>query len=168
MFSKPQIKQWRRAIHKEFRWLRMPSEDPTYRAGMVLAAVYGFGTDVGILATLSGQTDAFVRTVLKRARATRMLTGQTLRVAWNSKDGLVALMLDSMVAEGSCSRPPDPRRSAAARKRKRGPDTKPRAPRTKAIPGAVFTPKVTNSDPLYGLSEWGKDEWGKAAGSAPR
>lgn len=158
MFTKPQIKSWRRAIHKEFRWWRTPSEAPEYRAGMVLAAVYGFGTDVAIIAEVTGQTEAFVRAVLKRARKARILTGQTLRVAWNSKNGAFALALDAIVAgcEG-IARAPDPKRSAALKGRTRGPDKKPRARRVKPTTGAVFSPKITNSDPLYGLTEWGKE-----------
>jgi hypothetical protein len=156
MFTKDQVKRWRRAVHKEFRWWRLPSEDPAYRAGMVLAAVYGFGTDVAIIAEVSGQTVDFIRAVLKRARATRLLTGQTLRVGWNTKEGAFALLLDAMVAEGSLSRPPDEKRSAAAKARPRGPDKKPRARRLHIPNGAMFSPKVTNSDPFYGLSEWEK------------
>ena len=126
-----------------------------YRAGMVLAAVHGFGTDVSLLVELSGQPEAFVRGVLKRARATRLLVGQTLRVAWNSKHGIFALAMDSMVAEGSLYRPPDPKRSAAAKARPRGPDKKPRARRNTVATG-VYTPKMVNSNPLYGLAEWEK------------
>ena len=155
MFERTDVKRWRRTIHKELRPLREPSDSPTYRAAMVLAAIYGFGTDITVLAEVSGQALEFVRGVLKRARKTRMLKGQTLHVGWNEQHGLFALMVDAMVAEGTCSRPPDPKRSAAqkARQHGRGRGTSKRR-QVVSTAGAVFTPKITRSNPLYGLTEW--------------
>jgi hypothetical protein len=154
VFNRADVKRWRRVVHKELRWLRCASEDPVYRAAMVLAAVYCFGTDVGVIAEASGQPEAFVRQVLKASRKERVIAGQTIRAAWNGKHGVVALMLDAMVATGDLYRPPDPKRSAAAKARKQSArPQKPRAPRTKMAAGAVFTPKVTKSDPLYNLAE---------------
>jgi uncharacterized protein with NAD-binding domain and iron-sulfur cluster len=110
-----------------------------------------------VICEVVGQPEAFVKPTLKRLRQQRALSGQTLRVAWtDKKTGGFAWILDAMVAHGDLARPVDPKRSQALKGRKRGPDKQPRRPRTKVVSGAVFTPKVVKSDPIYGLSEWEK------------
>ena len=134
--------------------MQIPLVHPAHRACMVLAAVYGFGTDISVLVEVSGQTEIFVRTLLRRARKTRMLTGQTLRVGWNDKKtGQLALLLDAMTGISDLYRPPDEKRSAAAKTRMKPVSRKQPAPRQVVLPGAVFTPKIVNSDPLYDLAE---------------
>lgn len=155
-FEKESVKRFRRTVHRECRRLHLDPDDPEYPVMMVLACVLAFGTDVGVLSEVSGQQDKFVRDVLKRARKARILAGQTLRVGWNGEHGGMAMVLDAMVSAGTLSRFVDPKRSAAAKALVRKPETKPRRQRTKIAAGSVFSPKVTASDPLYGLNEWKK------------
>jgi hypothetical protein len=157
VFDKADVKRWRRVIHKELRRMRLPSDDPTYPAAMVLAAIYCFGTDVSVLAEVTGVNEQRVRQTLKALRKRGIVVGQRLRTAMtDEKTGGFAWILDAMVASGDLYRPPDPKRSAAMKGRKRGPNKQPRRPRTKIMPGAIFTPKVVKSNPLYGLAEWEK------------
>jgi len=157
-FDRESVKKWRRAVHKELRWLGAPSEDLVYRAAMVCATVFCFGTDADILAELSGQDEKLFRTVLKRLRKMRVLVGQTLRASdgWQGKYGNFGLMLDAMVAAGDLYRPPDEKRSAAQKARRNPESRKPRSPRQAVTPGT--RPKVVNSNPLYGLAEWEKQQ----------
>lgn len=154
-FARESVKEWRRAVHKELRWLKTPSDDPMYRAAMVCAGVYCFGTDVAVLVEVTGQEKPLVRSVLKRMRKMRVLTGQTLRASggWEGTEGAFGMMLDAMVAAGELTRPPDPKRSAAQKARTRATASKPRAPRAPK-PSGMFMPKVQKSNPLYGLPEW--------------
>jgi hypothetical protein len=154
MFDKARIKQWRRDISKEMHKIGLPSDTPEFDTGRVLAAVYGFGTDVDVLVEVTGYSAKYVRDVLKRCRKARIIVGQRLRVAWNEHG--ISLGLDAMVASGVCTRPPDPKRSAAQKARRQPAMRAPRRPRTVVAKGAVFTPKVTPADPYYGLSEWEK------------
>ena len=155
-FERDSVKRWRRAVHKELRWLNLPSEDDVYRAAMICAAIYCFGTDVSVLIEISGQDEARVRAVLKRLRKTGVLSGQRLRASdgWSGKHGTFGLLLDAMVAAGELYRPPDKKRSAAAKARPRTKSSSPRRPPTKIEPGSVFSPKVSKSNPFYGLAEW--------------
>jgi len=125
---------------------------------MVCATIYCFGTDVSVLVELSGQSAAVVRAVLTRLRKTRVLTGQTLKAGdgWKGKHGAFGLMLDAMVAAGELYRPADPKRSAAIRRRVMPTRRAPYKTRTVVAPGAVYTPKVAKSNPMYGLAEWDK------------
>jgi hypothetical protein len=153
IFDKADVKRWRRTVHKELRRIRLPPDDAAYPAAMICAAIYCFGTDVAVLAEVSGQPEAAVKPTLKRLRQQRALSGQTLRVAWNDeKTGGFALLLDAMVAAGDLIRPVDEKRSAAHKGKHSGP-RKPRQPGQASEPGAPFRPKVTNSNPLYYLDE---------------
>lgn len=154
-FERESVKRWRRVVHKELRWLKLPSEDVVYRAAMVCAAIFCFGTNVDVLIEITGQDKARVRSVLKRLRKMRVLSGQTLRASgkWEGDQGAFGLMLDAMVAAGELYRPVNEKRSAAQKARK---VSGPRKPRTKREPQVVFQPKVTNANPLYGLAEWDK------------
>ena len=158
LFERDSVKRWRRAVHKELRWLKLPSEDSVYRAAMVCAGIFCFGTDVAVLAEVSGQEPRIVRSVLKQLRRNRALTGRTLRAngGWDGKHGALGMMLDAMVAAGDLYRPPDEKRSAAAKARKMSTERKARKPHQRVEPGTVFRPKVSKSDPLYGLAEWGR------------
>jgi hypothetical protein len=153
-FNREDVKRWRRAVHKELRWCKLPSDDAVYRAAMVASGIYCFGTNLDVLVEVTGQDRKFVRDTLKHFRSRRVLVGQTLRIDWNDpKSGAFALLLDAMVGAGEIDRPPDPKRSAAQRARKSSGERKPYRKRTPQ-PQGVFTPKVTKADPLYGLNEW--------------
>lgn len=144
-FEKESIKRWRWTCHKEVDRLDGKNGDPYFRAAALVAmSIYAFGTDVAVLSELSGQTPGFVRTILKRLRQERVLTGQRMRVSWNDKgaEGEISLVCDLLVATGHVTRPPDPKRSAALKGkagRKRGGTN-----RTRKVvsEGAVFTPQV--------------------------
>lgn len=155
------MKRWRRTVHKELRRAGLPDDgSETYAAAIIAAAVYGFGTNLDVLAELTGRERTLIRTVLKRFRATRVLVGQTLRVGWDDpKGGAFALILDAMVGGGDIDRPPDETRSAAQKARKSSGQRKPYKPRSPQ-PQGVYSPKVRNTDPFYGLKEWreGKKE----------
>lgn len=156
VFEKDSVKQWRRAVHKELRWLKLPSEDPVYRSAMVCAAVYCFGTNVAVLAEVSGQETPFVRATLKRLRKTRILTGRTLRACegWEGKHGIFAMMLDAMVAAGELYRPVDETRSQAQKARTTSRPRQPRQKRDVVDAPNVFKPTVTKANPKYGLAAW--------------
>jgi hypothetical protein len=161
MFEKEQIKRWRRTCHKEIDRLGTTGDGDVFRAtGLVVMSIYAFGTDVQTLATLSGQTPAFVRNVLKRLRQQRILSGQRLRVNWNDKGfrGEISLCCDLLVAIGDVVRPVDPKRSAALKGkagRKLGGANQRRTP--KVTPGAVFTPQVKAvPNQLYQISDQGR------------
>ena len=157
-FDRASVKRWRRAVHKELRWLKLPSEDAVYRAAMVCAAIFCFGTDVAVLAEVSGQDPDVVRSALKQLRRNRALTGRMLRASagWDGTFGAFGMMLDAMVAAGDLYRAPDEKRSAAAKARAKPTERKARQPRPRVDPGTVFRPKVSKSNPLYGLAEWEK------------
>lgn len=159
LYDKDAVKRWRRRCHKEIDRLNGRVANDQFRAvGLVAMSVYAFGTDLDTLVALSGQSAPFVRNVLKRLRAQRVLKGQTLRVNWNDTDNIssiVSLGLDLLVATGEVVRPVDPVRSAALKGktgRKRGGTNRPKV----TIPtGAVFTPKVQPvPNQLYGLAAW--------------
>ena len=154
-FEKADVKRWRRTIHKELRRVRLsPSDGPSYQVAMVLAAVYGFGTNAALLSELTGQSVEYVKTTLKRLRQQRILSGQTLRARWeDKKHGGFAWIIDAMVGAGDLARFVDPKRSAAHKGRHSGPRT-PRRPRVTIAKGAIFSPKMVKSNPLYGLVEW--------------
>lgn len=158
-FNKSAIKAWRRACHKEIDRLSGDQADRFRPAGLVVMTVYAFGTDVQTLVDLSGQPAPFVREILKRLRAQRVLSGQTLRVNWNESGvmGTVSLACDLLVAVGDIHRPIDPVRSAALKGkagRKRGGTNR---PRVTPAPGAVFTPKISAvPNQHYQITEQGR------------
>jgi hypothetical protein len=154
MFTPKQIKLWRRTTFREISRLGFKPERREFWAGMVMATVYSFGTDVATLCALTGYSDEFVRATLKRLRKTRVLVGQTMRVAWDDPGftGQVALVCDVLTAGGVVNRPADPKRSAAQKARTAS--GKPRAPRRASPkPSGPFTPKVVKSNPLYEIAE---------------
>ena len=155
-FDKVGVRRWRRDIFREIRSSGIEPNEPAFSVGMVLSAVYGFGTDTGVIAELTGLHEDYVKSVLKKLRKARVLRGQTLRVRWNADgfEGTLAFVLDAHVAAGNFTRGVDEKRSAAQRARRRPEMVKPRKPRAVQPKGAVFTPGVTKSNPLYGLPEW--------------
>jgi hypothetical protein len=117
-----------------------------------MAAIALVGTTPTALRELTGLSDAYCLKVLRRLRKQRVLSGQTLRVAWGQEGDLgnLAVVLDGMVALGECVREPDDKRSAA--QRARAAETRARGTRAKATkPMGVFTPKQQASNPLYAL-----------------
>lgn len=157
-FSQPTIRNWRRAVFREIKTLGFTPGYPGFSAAMVMAAVYGFGTDTGVLSEITGHGEEYIKTVLKRLRKTRILSGQTLRVRWDKEgfEGLVALACDALVASGNVERPPDPKRSAAQRGRTDGRGRGTPKVRSAARPSGAFTPKVVQANPLYQIA--GKQE----------
>ena len=150
LFERADVKRWRRIVHKELKRARMPSNDPTYPAAMVCAAVYCFGTNRAVLLEVSGVEEAIVTATLKRLRKERVLSGQTLHAGWNDKKhGWMAWFLDAVVGSGDLVRPVDPQRSAA-HKGKHGGPRKPR--RVVPPPNEPQAPKMINSDPKYWLA----------------
>jgi hypothetical protein len=160
-YDRQSIKRWRRTCHKEIDRLGACGDADHFRAtALVAMSVYAFGTDVTTLSDLSGQSPAFVRTVLKRLRQQRVLSGQCLRVNWNEKGlvGMVSLCCDLLVAVGEVMRPVDPKRSAALKGkagRKRGAANRKRIPLTS---GASYSPKVTPvPNQLYQIAPNGRE-----------
>jgi hypothetical protein len=154
-FDRRRVQRWRRDIWRTFD--KCGFTPPEIMAAMVLAAVAAVGTDLGVLSELTGHSTGYVRKVLKRLRAARILSGQTLRTPGvaDGMDGHVGTVLDAGVAAGIFARFPDPKRSAA--QKARAPETRargPRRPRVVVALGAVFTPNVKKADPLYGLPTW--------------
>lgn len=151
--DKQRVKRWRRDVWRAFKADGLTP--PEIMAAMVLVAVASVGTDLGVLSELTGSSRDYVRKVLQRLRRQRVLAGQTLRTHWDDEEsGGLAVMLDAMVSAGILSRPVDKKRSAA--QQARAPETRARGPRRKrtVVPeGAMFTPKMQHSDPLYALSE---------------
>lgn len=154
MMDKKAIRRWRRDVWRIFEKEGFtPAE---LMAALVLAAVAFFGTDLDVLCELTGHSRDYCRKVLRRLRKQRVVSGQKLRTAWHDdKAGGLATILDAGVAAGMFSRSPDPKRSAA--QKARAPETRHRGPtRPRAIlpAGAMFTPEMQKSNPLYGLPEW--------------
>lgn len=157
LFDKHRVKRWRRDVWRIYE--QQGFKPAEILAAMVLAAVASFGTDVSALSEITGHSTAYVTKVLRRLRKQRVLSGQTLRTPGMSDDanGHFGAVLDAGVAAGIFSRFVDPKRSKAQQARK--PETRTRGPRRKRetpTAGAVFTPKVQKSNPLYGLPEWEK------------
>lgn len=153
-FDKREVLRWRRTVWREFQ--RWGFDAPKIPAAMVLAAVAAIGTDAESLIELTGSSKEYVRMVLRRLRKHRVLSGQTLRTAWESKDqfhGYVALMLDSMVAAGELQRPVDTKRSEA--QKKRDPSTRRHGTtrRPRITVAGPFTPAMQRSDPYYQLTD---------------
>lgn len=155
MFTPKQVRHWRRAAFREIQQLGFIPGHREFSAGMVTAAVYCFGTDIETLCTLTGYSAELVGAVLKRLRKTRILVGQTMRVAWDDPGlrGPIAVTCDVLTAAGVVDRPADPERSAAHVGRHSGP-RKPRTPSPRVV--GAFTPKVVKSDPLYEIAKSGK------------
>lgn len=160
-FEPARIKRWRRDVYRVFEGDGF--KPPQIMAALVLAAISTVGTDPRVLSELTGHSEEYIRRVLTRLRKQRVLRGQTLRGAWaDDRHGSLAIMLDGMVAAGMVSRFVDEKRSAA--QKARAPETRARGPRGKravVAPGAVFTPQVQKSNPLYGLPEWEAQNQGK-------
>ncbi|MDP3768588.1 MAG: hypothetical protein Q8S13_11290 [Dehalococcoidia bacterium] len=155
-FDRKLVKRWRRDVWRVFADQGFKS--PEIPAAMVLAAVMCFGTDLSVLSDITGSSEAYVRQVLRRLRQQGVLRGRTIRTAGLGREADVAtlgMVLDAGVAAGIFTRSADPKRSAAQKARK--PETRargPRRPRTQVTPGALFTPALQRSNPLYGLPEW--------------
>lgn len=155
-FDPRRVKRWRRDTWRVFA--KEGFHPAEVSAALVLAGVAFFGTDLDVLSEITGSSREYCEKVLRRLRKQRILSGTTFRVRWeHDKEGYVATMLDAGVAAGIFVRGIDKKRSAAQKarapeKRHRGP----KRPRTKIEPGAVFTPKMQNANPLYGLPEWDK------------
>lgn len=159
VFERGKVRRWRRDMWRELVRAGFSPQRDTRKmsAALVLFAVSAIGTEITALMELTGLQAPFIRATLKRLRQQRILTGQKLRTAWDSEAGGVAVMLDAMTAAGELYRPPDPKRSAA--QRRRAPESRARGPRAKRppvtlAPGVVFTPPAVKSNPYYGLSEW--------------
>ena len=153
-FDKKAVKRWRRDVWRVFE--KQGFKPAEIMAALVMAAVAAFGTDLSVLSEITGHSADYVRVVLKRLRKQRVLSGATLRTAWDDDNaGGLATALDAGVAAGIFTRGVDPKRSAA--QRKRAASTRAYGPRRKSTavaPGAVFTPAMKKANPLYGLPEW--------------
>lgn len=154
-FELRRVKRWRRDVWRVFE--REGFKPAEIMAAMVLAAVAVVGTDLAVLSELTGLSALYLRKVLTRLRRERILRGQTIRTPGVSDgfEGHLGTMLDAGVAAGLFARFVDQKRSAA--QKARAPETYargPRGPRTKVPPGAVFSPQLQKSNPLYGLPEW--------------
>lgn len=153
-FEPKSIRRWRRDVWRVFD--KEGFKPTEIMAGLVLAAVSAFGTDPDVLSEITGHSTEYVRKVLKRLRRERVLRGQTLRAAWGDNEtGSFAVLLDGMVAAGIMTREINDKASAA--QKARAPETRargPRRPSTKVAVGAVFSPQIQKSNPLYGLPEW--------------
>jgi hypothetical protein len=117
----------------------------------VLAAVSAFGTSLPVLSEIVGRDEAFVKTVLKRLRKSKVLVGQTIRINWDYEgwEAMVAVGLDLMVASGEVIRVPDEKRSAAHKGKHSGPKSSRRVPTSKIA--GPFSLKRVKSNPLYTL-----------------
>jgi hypothetical protein len=155
-FEPKRVRRWRRDVWRVFAEEGFSPVEVS--AALVLGAVAFFGTDLGVLSELTGSSRDYCRKVLRRLRKQRVLSGTTLRTRWqDDKVGHLAEFLDAGVAAGIFSRCVNQKRSAA--QKARAPETRARGPRrarTQIAPGAVFTPQMQKSDPLYGLPEWEK------------
>lgn len=157
--DKNAVRRWRRdtfRILKPMGW----TPGPSMSAATVMIAVDAVGTDPTTLTELTGLSVEFVTRVLRRLRKSRLLVGQKMRVNWDAEgqdgfEGYVAIVADSLVAEGSVVRVPDEKRSAALTGRtwKR---SGPARPRQQVPEGAVFTPQRVKADPLYLHADYAK------------
>lgn len=152
LFDKREIQRWRRTVFRELHALgfRSPSD---LGAGLVLATIGYFGTDIDVLIEMTGHSREFITKVLRRARKERIVRGQTLAVRWDAEgfEGSLAFALDTMTAAGMLFRPVDQKRSAAQRGAMRKPRGKYR-PRQPKVVGA-FTPAKSHSNPYYQLED---------------
>lgn len=156
-FDQTALRRWRRDVLRELS--KAGFQNPAAMgAGLIMVSAAHFGTDVSILVELTGHDDRFVRKVLKRLRAERIITGQKVRIRWNDEGhdgfaGFVAFCCDALVAAGECYRPVDPKRSAAQKVAAQKRDmTKPRR-RVKVPEGAMFSPRQIKANPFYDLEE---------------
>jgi hypothetical protein len=156
LFSPARVRRWRRDVFRTLTGMGI-KPSPMLTAGMVLAAISGFGTDPLVLRELVGADETFLRRIVRRLRKQRVLVGQTLRVNWDDEGfaGVVAVCCDVLVATGCVARPVDPARSAAMKART-VPTRKPRqrARRKVTVLGTVWTPKHVKANPLY---QWAGD-----------
>lgn len=147
-------KRWRQDVWRIFE--REGFTPAEIMAAMVMAGIAAVGINRPRLVELTGCSDAYVLKVIRRLRKQRILSGQSLRLAWDSKSDpfaqRVAVALDAGVAAGTFARFVDPKRSAAQKARK--PETRARGPRGPRKAVDLNTVKLVHSNPLYGLPEW--------------
>lgn len=153
-FEKAAVRRWRREVWREFE--RGGFDAIEIQAALVMAAIAIVGTDTESLSELTGLSAEYARKVMRRLRKHRVLSGQTIRVAWET-DGLeMSVFFDAMVAAGILTRSPNPKRSAA--QKARAPETRARGPRGPRRQAArvvgPYTPTIKKADPWYGLPEW--------------
>lgn len=122
--SKEQARHGRRAIIRELRRLDKTLERPenyrTFRAGMVLMAVYMVGTSVPVLEEITAQPPKFIDEILARLRKSHMLRGEILRVNWDHPTrGGWSVLFDAMSAAGDINRAANPKKVAARKKQAR-------------------------------------------------
>lgn len=157
LFDKTRVRRWRRDVFREVQKLGFRPEQPGFSAATVMIAVYSFGTDVTALVEITGYADTFIVKIIRRLRKSKILVGQKMRVAaWDAEglQGIVGLACDALTVAGDVERVPDPKRSAAQKRAAQSrvmPPTRRR--RTVIAPGAVFSPQVVTSNPLYQLAE---------------
>jgi len=103
-FNLKRVQRWRRDVWRIFEHAGF--QPAQIMAALVLAAVASFGTDLEVLSEVTGHSTDYVRKVLRRLRAERVLRGQTIRAAWaDENSGSFAVALDAGVAAGMFTRP---------------------------------------------------------------
>lgn len=152
-FDRSEIRRFRRDVWRAMRDAGLhPARIP---AASVIVAVAVVGSHVPSLSAVTGLSQEAVVRVLRRLRKERVLSGQTLRVAWHMEGvaGELGLILDAMIATGELVRGVDEKRSAS--QKTRAPETRARGPRRpRTVVAGPFVPSQQKSNPLYGLPEW--------------
>jgi hypothetical protein len=159
LFDPNKVKRWRRDVWRAFESEGFKPHEII--AAMVMFAVNCIGTDLLALSQLTGSSEVYCQKVLRRLRKNGVVSGQKVRVSWRDENnGWIGPMLDAGVAAGLFERSPDTKRSAA--QKARDPKTRHRGPRkarTVIARGAVFSPQVVDSNPLYGLTKEAQAEF---------